>query len=148
MLRLLFIRHSQVPADSTAARLLQITHASLAFLRCAGDRELSHAKHDLYVQLTRGRKLEEKVEMLQSLHTHAADTESQLAAKIAEADLLAKELRAASEQMAPIRTQIRELELLLAQANAKLEAQEQIGEQLRAYLDSIAVTAVAPEVGK
>nr|WP_315260176.1 DNA-binding protein [uncultured Duganella sp.] len=102
--------------------------------------ELSHAKQDLYEQLTRGRKLEEKIDTLQSLNTHAADTERQLVGKIAEAELLAEQLRDAKDQMAPVRAQVRELELLLAQANAKLQAQEQIGEQLRTYLDKIATT--------
>lgn len=100
--------------------------------------ELAHAKQDLYEQLTRGRKLEERIDTLQSSHTHAADTERQLAGKIAEAELLAEQLRDANDQMTPVRAQVRELELLLAQANAKLQAQEQIGEQMRAYLDKIA----------
>jgi len=99
--------------------------------------ELSHTKQDLYEQLTRGRKLDEKIDMLQSLHTHATDTERQLAGKIAEAELLAEQLRAANDQLAPVRVEVREMELLLAQANAKLQAQEQIGQQLRAYVDKI-----------
>jgi chromosome segregation ATPase len=102
--------------------------------------ELSHAKQDLYAQLTRGRKLEEKIDTLQSLHTHAADTERQLASKIGEAELLAEQLLAANDQITTIKAQVRELELSLAQADAKLQAQEQIGEQLRAYLDKIAAT--------
>lgn len=110
--------------------------------------ELSHAKQDLYEQLTRGRKLEEKIDTLQSLHTHAADTERQLAAKIAEAELLAEQLAAANDQITPIKTQVRELELLLAQANAKLQAQEQIGEQLRAYLDKLAAAPNVAAAGK
>ncbi|RFP10963.1 integrase [Duganella sp. BJB488] len=110
--------------------------------------ELSHAKQDLYEQLTRGRKLEEKIDTLQCLHTHAADTERQLAAKIAEAELLAEQLAAANDQITPIKTQVRELELSLAQANAKLQGQEQIGEQLRAYLDKIAAAPNAAGAGK
>ena len=110
--------------------------------------ELSHAKQDLYEQLTRGRKLEEKIDALQSLHTHAADTERQLAAKIAEAELLAEQLAAANGQITPVKSHVRELELSLAQANARLQAQEQIGEQLRAYLDKIAVTSTVHAAGK
>lgn len=102
--------------------------------------ELSHAKQSLYEQLTQNRKLEQKIDTLQSLHLHAADTERQLAGKIAEAELLAEQLGAANNQMAPLKAQVRELELMLAQASAKVQAQEQIGEQLRIYLDKIATT--------
>lgn len=110
--------------------------------------ELSHTKQNLYEQLTQGRKLEQKIEVLQSLQVHASDTERQLASKIAEAELLTEQLNNANDQIAPIKVQVRELELLLAQANAKAQAQEQIGEQLRAYLDKIATTSAAPQVGK
>lgn len=110
--------------------------------------DLSHTKQNLYEQLTLNRKLEQKIDMLQSLHTHAADTERQLATKIAEAELLAEQLVASNDQIAPIKDQLRELELSLAKANAKLQTQEQIGEQLRAYLDKIAATSTAPEAGK
>jgi chromosome segregation ATPase len=105
--------------------------------------ELAHTKQNLYEQLTQGRKLEQKIDILQSLHANAADTERQLASKIAEAELLAEDLREANGQIVPVQLQLRELELLLAQANAKLEAQEQIGEQLRAYLDKIAAAPTA-----
>ncbi|MQA18462.1 DNA-binding protein [Rugamonas rivuli] len=110
--------------------------------------ELSHTKQDLYEQLTQVRKLEQKVDALQSLQVRAADTERQLVSKIAEAELLTEQLNNANDQIAPIKTQVRELELLLAQANAKAQAQEQIGEQLRTYLDKIATTLTAPEVRK
>lgn len=110
--------------------------------------ELSHTKQNLYEQLTRNRKLEEKIETLQRLQNHTADTERQLATKIAEGDLLAEQLVAANDQIAPIKKQVRELELALAQANAKLQLQEQIGDQLRSYLDKIAATSTTPEAGK
>ncbi|WP_170909667.1 hypothetical protein [Janthinobacterium sp. TND4EL3] len=49
--------------------------------------------------------------------------------------------------MAPVKAPVRELELLLAQANAKLQAQEQIGEQLRTYLDKITTGSASSRVG-
>nr|WP_315219906.1 hypothetical protein [uncultured Duganella sp.] len=58
--------------------------------------ELSHTKQSLYEQLTQIRKLEQKIDTLQSLHLHIADTERQLAGKIAEADLLAERLKDAN----------------------------------------------------
>jgi chromosome segregation ATPase len=103
--------------------------------------DLSHTKQGLYEQLTQNRKLEQKIDTLQSLYVHAADTERQLAGKIAEAELLAEQLRDTNNGLAPLKAQIRELELMLAQANAKAQAQEQIGEQLRTYLDKIAATS-------
>lgn len=107
--------------------------------------ELSHTKQGLYEQLTQNRKLEQKIDTLQSQHVHAADTERQLVGKIAEAELLNEQLKEANNQLAPMKAQLRELELLLAQANAKAQAQEQIGEQLRVYLDKIATTRTASE---
>jgi chromosome segregation ATPase len=100
--------------------------------------ELSHTKQSLYEQLTQGRKLEQKIEQLQSLQQHAGDIERQLASKIAEAELLAEQLKNVNEQLAPVLARSRELELQLVQANARAGAQEQIGEQLRAYIDKIA----------
>lgn len=101
--------------------------------------ELSHTKQSLYEQLTQGRKLEQKIEQLQSLQQHAGDIERQLAGKIAEAELLVERVKEVDAQLAPASTKIRELELQLAEVNARALAQEQIGEQLRGYLDKIAV---------
>ncbi len=110
--------------------------------------ELSHTKQSLYEQLTQGRKLERKIEQLQSLQQHTGDLERQLASKIAEAELLAERLKEVDTRLAPVSARVRELELQLAEANARALAQEQIGEQLRVYLDKIAAgpaTMTAPE---
>lgn len=100
--------------------------------------EQSHTKQSLYEQLTKVRELEHKVEQLQSAQRHTGDLERQLVAKIAEAELLGEQLKAADAQLEPAKARAREFELLLAQANAKIQAQEQIGEQLQAYLDKMA----------
>lgn len=100
--------------------------------------ELSHTKQSLYEQLTLGRKLEQKIEQLQSVQHHAGDLERQLASKIAAAEMMAERLKEVDAQFAPANARIRELELQLTEANAKALAQEQIGEQLRLYLDKIA----------
>jgi len=99
--------------------------------------ELSHTKQSLYEQLTNGRKLEQKIEQLQSAHLHTGDLQRQLVSKIAEAEVLSEQLKAAEAQLEPAKAQAREFELLLAQANAKVQAQDQIGEQLQAYLDKM-----------
>ncbi len=94
--------------------------------------ELSYTKQNLYEQRTLNSKLEQKIEMLQPLQQHAANLEQQLASKNAEVGQLNNQLSAASSQ-------IRELELLHAQAHAKAQTQEQIGDHLRAYFDKIGV---------
>lgn len=99
--------------------------------------ELSHTKQALYEQLTNGRKLEQKIEQLQSAQRHAGDLERQLISKTAEAELLSEQLKAADAPLEAARAKARDFELLLAQANAKIQAQEQIGEQLRAYVDKM-----------
>lgn len=99
--------------------------------------ELSHTKQSLYEQLTNGRKLEQKIEQLQAAHLHTGDLQRQLVSKIAEADVLSEQLKAAEAQLEPAKARLREFELLLAQANAKVQAQDQIGEQLQAYLDKM-----------
>lgn len=100
--------------------------------------ELAHTKQSLYEQLTLGRKLEQKLEQLQSLQVHASDIERQLASKTAEVELMAEQLRQAGNLAAPVAARIRELELQLAEANAQARSHEQIGDQLRAYLDKLA----------
>jgi len=100
--------------------------------------ELSHTKQSLYEQLTNGRKFEQKIEQLQSAHRHTGDLERQLVSKIAEAEVLSEQLQAAEAQLEPVKARSRDFELLLAQANAKAQAQDQIGEQLQAYLDKMA----------
>ena len=99
--------------------------------------ELSHTKQSLYEQLTNGRKLEQKIEQLQVAHLHTGDLQRQLVSKIAEAEVLSEQLKAAEAQLEPAKARLREFELLLAQANAKVQAQDQIGEQLQAYLDKM-----------
>jgi|GEM_PF-6545968 len=107
--------------------------------------ELAHTKQSLYEQLTNSRKLEQKIEQLQAMQQSAGDIERQLASKIAEVELLAEQLKAANALIEPAHARTRELEIQLAQANAKATAHEQIGEQLRAYLDKIATTASAAD---
>ena len=99
--------------------------------------ELSHTKQSLYEQLTNGRKLEQKIEQLQAAHLHSGDLQRQLVSKIAEAEVLTEQLKAAEAQIEPAKARLRKFELLLAQANAKVQAQDQIGEQLQAYLDKM-----------
>jgi chromosome segregation ATPase len=105
--------------------------------------ELAHTKQSLYEQLTNGRKLEQKIEQLQTLLRNAGNIERQLASKIAKVELLGEQLNTVRAESATALARSRELELELAQANAKAEVQEQIGDQFRAYLDKIATRPAA-----
>jgi hypothetical protein len=105
--------------------------------------ELAHTKQSLYEQLTNGRKLEQKIEQLQSAHVHTGDLERQLVSKMAEAELLSEQLKSAEAQLEPAKARAREFELQLAQAHAKAQAQEQMGEQLQAYLDKMTAGSTA-----
>ena len=101
--------------------------------------ELAHTKQSLYEQLTHGRKLEDKVESLQAQQRHAGDLERQLATSMAHNERLDAQLQTAHAALAPAQARVRELELQLTEANAKNQSQDQIGAQLRAYLDQMAV---------
>lgn len=100
--------------------------------------ELAHTKQSLYEQLTHARKLEDKVEQLQAQQRHTGDLERQLATSIAHNERLGAQLGAAEAALAPALARTRELELQLVQAQAGALAQQQVGEQLRAYLAQLA----------
>lgn len=99
--------------------------------------ELAHTKQSLYEQLANGRKLEQKVEQLHAQQKSAGDLERQLASKIAEVEVLGDQLKSAKAEIEPARSRALDLEIQLAHASARAIAQEQIGDQLRAYLDKI-----------
>lgn len=121
---------------AVAAKQDEVTRLNQEGVRLVS--ELAHTKQSLYEQLTQGRKLEQKLEQLQSLQLHANDIERQLASKTAEVELMAEQLKEAGNLAAPATARIRELELQLAEANAQARSHEQIGDQLRAYLDKLA----------
>ncbi|MRW91829.1 integrase [Duganella sp. FT80W] len=128
---------------ATGAKQEEVTKLNQECARLVA--ELAHTKQSLYEQLTNSRKLEQKIEQLQAMQQSAGDIERQLASKIAEVELLAEQLKAANALIEPAHARTRELEIQLARANAKATAHEQIGEQLRAYLDKIATTASAAD---
>jgi chromosome segregation ATPase len=131
----------QIQADlrqhqlAVAAKQDEVTRLNQEGVRLVS--ELAHTKQSLYEQLTQGRKLEQKLEQLQSLQLHASDIERQLASKTAEVELMAEQLKEAGNLAAPATARIRDLELQLAEANAQARSHEQIGDQLRAYLDKL-----------
>ncbi|KAB8037178.1 DNA-binding protein [Janthinobacterium aquaticum] len=99
--------------------------------------ELSHAKQALYEQQALGRRQDQKIEQLHAGQLHAGDLERQLAAKVTENDVLLGQVAALGKEMGGLKTRLRELELSLAQANARAEASQGFSEELRGYLQSL-----------
>lgn len=99
--------------------------------------ELSHAKQALYEQQALGRRQDQKIEQLHAGQQHAGDLERQLAAKVTENEVLLRQAAELGKEMGGLKTRFRELELSLAQANARSEASQNISEELRGYLQSL-----------
>jgi len=99
--------------------------------------ELSHAKQALYEQQALGRRQDQKIEQLQSGQLHTGELERQLAVKLTENEALQGQVADLTKAIGQVHERVRDLELSLAQAKARLEANQGIGEELRAYLQSI-----------
>lgn len=99
--------------------------------------ELSHAKQALYEQQALGRRQDQKIEQLHAGQQHAGDLERQFAAKVTENEVLLGKVAELGKKMEGFKTRFRELELSLAQANARVEASQGISEELRGYLQSL-----------
>lgn len=98
--------------------------------------ELSHAQKALYDEQASGRRLIQKTEALQAVRQRAALLEAQLGERDTQSRLHKDQLAAATEKSEGLTTQVRNLELALAQSQAKIEAQQGISAELRAFLDS------------
>ncbi|KDP83346.1 integrase [Cupriavidus sp. SK-3] len=97
--------------------------------------ELSHAQTALYDQQGHGRQLEQKLAALQAVAPRAAMLEAHLGERDAQTQRLQDQLVTAADKAEGLATQVRDLELALAQSQAKVEAQQGIAAELRAYLD-------------
>lgn len=95
--------------------------------------DLSHAQNGLYDQQTRGRQLEQKLEALQAAEQQGKVVAAQLAAKESQAQT---QLEASRTKVDGLVNQVRDLELALAAASAKLAAQQEVTAELRAYLEA------------
>jgi chromosome segregation ATPase len=109
--------------------------------------ELAHTKQALYEQLGNCRKLESKVETLQAALTRASETDHLLISKTAEAELANEELKSTKNQLAAHEIRVRELEVALAEAHAKIETQSLLSDQLKLFFDKIAL-APSPAVDR
>jgi chromosome segregation ATPase len=97
--------------------------------------DLSHAQSALYEQQARSRHLEQKLETLQAIEQHAKAAETRLADRDIQLQAQKEQLEASSNKSQGLAGEVRELELALAAADAKLAAQQGVVADLRAYLD-------------
>lgn len=95
--------------------------------------DLSHAQKALYEQQARGRQLEQKLEAIQV----AEHQGKAVAARLAEKEFQAQaQLDASNVKTEELVSQVRDLELALAAADAKLAAQQEVTMGLRAYFEA------------
>lgn len=96
--------------------------------------ELSHTRQTLQQAQEFGRRQTQKLEALQPIEQRNGVLAAQIADKDSHARALQEQLTAALAQAGDLSTQMRELELALAQSQAKYEAQQGIVADLRTYL--------------
>lgn len=135
-------RHEQqVQQLQSEMRLLQqtlivkqedVTHINQEAARLVAD--LSHAHKALYDQQSHGRQLEQKLESLQAVEQRCQLLEAQFQEKDAHAEQLKVAAAEALKQAADTSARMHALELELATAHAKLETQQTMAEELRAYM--------------
>ncbi len=97
--------------------------------------DLSHAQHALYDQQARGRQLEQKLEVLQSVEQQIKAAEVRLAGKEDQLYAYKEQLNASIVKTEELASQVRDLELTLVAAEAKLTAQQGVQAELWAYLE-------------
>lgn len=111
----------------------EVTRLNQEGVRLVAD--LSHAKQALYDEQSNSRRLAQKLEAQQAVEQQAAKLGAQLGERDAQVKLLTDQLSAVSETAEGLMTRVRDLELALAQSQAKAEALQGVSTELRAYLD-------------
>ncbi|QGS31162.1 coiled-coil domain-containing protein [Cupriavidus metallidurans] len=96
--------------------------------------ELSHTRQALREAQEFGRRQAQKLEALQPIEQRNGVLAAQIADKDSHAQALQEQLGAALAQASSLSTQVRDLELALAQSQARYEAQQGIVAELRTYL--------------
>lgn len=119
--------------QSLAVKQDEVTRLNQEGVRLVAD--LSHAQNSLYDQQARGRQLEQKLETLQSAEQYAKTLEARLADKEIQIYVQKGQLDTSIVKAEELACQVRDLELALAVAEAKLSAQQGVATELRAYLD-------------
>lgn len=98
--------------------------------------DLSHAQTALYDQQAQSRKVDKKLATLQDASQQAKIVAAELAGKESQVNALKEKLEAAEGKSSELSIKVRELELALAAAHAKLESQQEIVTEVRAYLEA------------
>lgn len=112
----------------------EVTRLNQEGVRLVAD--LTHAQKALYDEQANGRRLAQRLEALQAMEQRAAMLEAQLGERAEQAQLLRDQVVAATEKAENMASRARDLELALVQSQAKVEAQQGITAELRAYLDA------------
>ncbi|HAT9478911.1 TPA: integrase [Legionella pneumophila subsp. pneumophila] len=95
---------------------------------------LSHAKQALYEQQAGSRQLEQKIEILQAAQQRSEMLATRLQDKEVQITDMKSQVIEATKQTTALSSQVRNLELELAVAHAKLDAQQNMASELRAYM--------------
>lgn len=99
--------------------------------------ELSHVKQALYERDAQLRQFQQKLETAQAFEERCRLLENQLAEKDAQANDLKGRLADAAEQVSSLHQQNHQLQIHVATAHAKLEAQQTLVADLRTHLEQI-----------
>ncbi|WP_334186697.1 DNA-binding protein [Noviherbaspirillum sp.] len=98
--------------------------------------ELTHTRQMLHDAQENGRRLAQGLESLQAKEQQALVLEAQLAERNAQVQQLAAQLSATGAAVKDLQSQIRTLELSLAQSQTKSDAEQGLVAELRAYLQN------------
>uniref|UniRef100_UPI003F49A0DB hypothetical protein n=1 Tax=Cupriavidus yeoncheonensis TaxID=1462994 RepID=UPI003F49A0DB len=96
--------------------------------------ELHHTRQALQEAQEFSRRQAQKLEALQQIEQRNGVLAAQIGDKAAHAQALQEQLGAALAQASGLSKQVRDLELALAQSQARYEAQQDIVAELRTYL--------------
>jgi chromosome segregation ATPase len=112
----------------------EVTRLNQEGARLVGD--LSHAQKQVYDQQSSHRQLEQKLESQHVVEQRNKALETLLSEKDIQAQSLSEQIVAGMAKAEALAGQIRDLELALAAAHAKIEAQQGFATEFRAYLDA------------
>jgi chromosome segregation ATPase len=118
--------------QSLVVRQEEVTRLNQEGVRLVSD--LSHSRKALHDEQANNRVLVQKLEALQGAEHRAQMVQVQFAEKTALSERLIEQLATATAQAESFSRQVRELELSLATAQAKIEAQQTFNGELRSYL--------------
>lgn len=98
--------------------------------------DLTHARKDLHKTQESACRITQRLEALQAVEQRNGELATQLAEMESRAQALRQQLARQTEKAERLAAQMRDLELALAQSQARYESQQGIVAELRAYLDS------------